>query len=328
MNSKLLRICSLSVDVGDTNAPIRLLDKVSLDIESGEVLALVGESGSGKSLTALAAMGLLRTKQQSAFRIADGAIYFNEVNLTNATENEWRTVRARKIAMVFQEPMTALNPIRRVCDLMEDVLRAHRRLKKSDRYKIMEECLTSMGIQDTSRVLQCFPFQLSGGMRQRVLISIALLCEPQLLIADEITTALDVTVQAQIISLLLVAAKKRGLAILLISHDLALVRHTADRVMVMLKGRIIESGAARSVIELPQHPYTKALIAALPESGEPRRPLLKYISKRQGTSLEGCAFRNRCPDASSMCAEWPMLSPSETNELHWTRCWHTQEVDN
>jgi peptide/nickel transport system ATP-binding protein len=312
----LLDVRGLQLHGGTVEAPLLLLDDVTLQVQRGEVLGLVGESGSGKSLTALALIGLLPGGQRGIRRSA-GHILLDGLALDSLDEAAWRQVRARRVAMVFQEPMTALNPTRRVRELMGDVLRAHRPMSAAQREAAMGDCLRAMGITDTARILQSCPFQLSGGLRQRVLIAMGLLCQPDLLIADEITTALDVTVQAQVLGLLLKAARDRGLAVLMISHDLALVRHTCERVAVMLKGRIIESGPTREVIEQPRHPYTRALIQALPESGMPRQPLLHQRLAAAEPAGEGCAFAPRCASAGPACSTWPAL----THEPHAVRCW-------
>jgi oligopeptide/dipeptide ABC transporter ATP-binding protein len=312
----LLELRGLSLAAGPPQAA-QLLHDVSLQVARGEVLGLVGESGSGKSLTALALMGLLPGGKRG-IRRTSGSILFDGEPLENLDEPGWGRVRARRIAMVFQEPMTALNPIRRVRDLMGDVLRAHRRMSRAEQDDTMSACLRTMGIADPARVLGSCPFQLSGGLRQRVLIAMGLLCEPDLLIADEITTALDVTVQAQVLSLLLQAAQERGLAVLMISHDLALVRHTCQRVAVMLKGRIIENGTTAEVIERPRHPYTHALIKALPEGGTPRSPLLPGREAVADVAPVGCAYSPRCARSTPACQSWPELSHAP----HAVRCWH------
>ena len=314
--SRLLEVRGLRLVGGPPTQPEVLLDEVSLEVARGEVLGLVGESGSGKSLTALALMGLL-PRGRRGIRRAAGRILLDGEPLEDLDESGWRRIRARRVAMVFQEPMTALNPIRRVRDLMGDVLRAHRSRTGATARDLMAECLGTMGIADPGRVLDSCPFQLSGGLRQRVLIAMALLCEPDLLIADEITTALDVTVQAQVLALLLQAARSRGLAVLMISHDLALVRHTCQRVAVMLKGHIIESGATQDVISRPRHPYTLALIQSLPESGTPRSPLLPGLVESADAGGPGCAFALRCARAAPACASWPVMSPGS----HAVRCW-------
>lgn len=317
---RLLEIHGLRLVGGPPTQPEVLLDDVSLEVARGEILGLVGESGSGKSLTALALMGLLPRGRRGIRRVA-GRILLDGEPLEDLDESGWRRVRARRVAMVFQEPMTALNPTRRVHDLMGDVLHAHQARNGVAGQDLMADCLRTMGIADPGRVLDSYPFQLSGGLRQRVLIAMGLLCEPDLLIADEITTALDVTVQAQVLALLLQAARSRGLAVLMISHDLALVRHICQRVAVMLKGRIIENGAAPDVIDRPRHPYTRALIQALPECGTPRSPLLPGLAESADVIGPGCAFAPRCTRAAPDCASWPVMS----QDPHAVRCWQPLE---
>lgn len=317
----LLSIDRFSLDGGSPRDPLPLLRDVSLQLRRGELVGLVGESGSGKSLTAFATMGLLPIDGRRGLRQVAGSIHLGAERLDTLDESGWRRVRAKRIAMAFQEPMTALNPTRRVRSLMGDVLAAHQPLAPTAARKAMLDSLQAMDVPDPDRVLDAWPFQLSGGLRQRVLLATTLLCEPELLIADEITTALDVTVQAQVLSLLVRAARERQLAVLFISHDLALVRHTCERVAVMFRGRIVEQGPTADLVERPRHPYTQALLAALPERGQRRRPLLATKVSTGVGSAGGCSYATRCALTSARCAVMPGL---DVTQRHAVRCWHAE----
>jgi ABC-type dipeptide/oligopeptide/nickel transport system ATPase component len=266
----LLTVSALRIEKVHGLGTSPLVTDLSFTIKRGEVFGLVGESGSGKSLTALALIGLL----PSSLKASADCFAFNGLHLQNADEKVWRSLRAKRIGMVFQEPMTALNPTRRVRDYMNDILCTHQAQERAHHRSQMISSLKAMGVDDAERVMNSYPFQLSGGLRQRVLIATALLAKPDLLIADEATTALDATAQAQVLALLLSAAQERNLAVLMISHDLALVRHSCERILVMHQGHMIETGFTAEVIERPTQAYTRALLAAMPERGTPRTPLV------------------------------------------------------
>jgi ABC-type microcin C transport system duplicated ATPase subunit YejF len=276
--SAALQIRSLSLDMGSDNRV--LLDDVSLEVAAGETVGIVGESGSGKSLTALSVLQLLPGAQM---RIVDGSsIRLQERELIGATGIELERLRGARVAIVFQEPLTALNPVRSIGSQLCEVIERHAGLVGAAARERAHELLRDVRIVDPERVFDSYPHQLSGGMRQRVLIAMAFSSEPALLIADEATTALDVTVQAQILELLKALVRDRGIACLMISHDLAVVRQSCDRVYVMHRGRVVESGSSREVIENPRHPYTQSLLASLPAL----RPAREVTTNTSGCVLE------------------------------------------
>ena len=298
---------------------------VSFAVRPGEVLALVGESGSGKSVTSLAILRLLPPQAQVA-----GEIHFAERDLLRAGEEEMRSVRGARISMIFQEPMTALNPVMRVGDQVAEAVLAHQGVasrqppvaSKNEAWRRAVEALRDVQIADAERRARDYPHQLSGGMRQRVMIAMAMVNRPELLVADEPTTALDVTVQAQILELLGELQQKFGLAMLLISHDLAVVSQVAHEVAVMYAGSIVEIGSAKQVFTNPAHPYTRGLLEAVPTLASDRRRALKTIDGTVPpiTALPlGCAFEPRCALRIAACAQaFPPLIEIEAG--HWARC--------
>lgn len=303
------------------SALIPAVRDLSFSIAPGEVLGLVGESGSGKSVTSLAIMRLLPPQAK-----VSGKIFFVEngspCNLTELPDDSLRLMRGSHIAMIFQEPMTALNPVMRVGDQIAEAVLAHRSVSKREAWEHAVSALNDVALPDASRRARDYPHQLSGGMRQRVMIAMAIVNRPQLLIADEPTTALDVTIQAQILDLLAELRVKFGLAILFISHDLAVVSQVADRVAVMYAGNLVELGARRDIFREPAHPYTRGLLHAVPDLETDRsRPL----ETMEGTvpSLQapppGCAFEPRCEFRIAECSlSLPPLA--EVAPGHWARC--------
>ena len=292
---------------GDT--PVRLVDGVSFAVEEGEAVALVGESGCGKSLSALAVLGLL---PKPGVELVGGSIRWRGRELAVASANDLRRVRGAEIGMVFQEPMAALNPVYRIGAQLAEALTAHDEL---DEALVRERSLTLLahvGMPEPALQLGQFPHQLSGGMRQRVLVAIALAQAPSLLIADEPTTALDVTVQAQILRLLMREQRERGLALLLITHDLAVVAGTCMRVIVMYGGRIAEQGPTVAVLGAPLHPYTQGLLGAMPQRARPGERLAAIPGGVPAPEdfVAGCRFRDRCARASTACERVPSLVPA------------------
>lgn len=274
------------------------VDQVGFDIEAGQALGLVGESGSGKSVTAFSLMRLLR----SPGRIVGGHVRFNGTDLLTLSDRDMRRVRGRAIGFVFQEPMTALDPVYSVGDQVIEALRVHGEADGDAARTRAVELLDAVRIPNAASRLRDYPHQLSGGLRQRVCIAIAIACRPSLLIADEPTTALDVTIQAEILDLLREMRQALGLSLLLITHDLGVVAGHADQVAVMYAGRIVEHGPVREVLRRPQHPYTRGLIAALP--GATRGAALKPIGgsvPMLGAFPKGCAFHPRCPQRFAPC---------------------------
>jgi peptide/nickel transport system ATP-binding protein len=295
--SSLLEVQDLRVTFGGTAA----VRGISLKVEKGETHCLVGESGCGKSVTSLAIMGLLaRGGRREA-----GMLAFAGTDIQNFSEREMSRLRGDRRAMIFQEPMTSLNPAYTVGSQMTEVLRRHRGTPRAQAVDRAAELLGRVGITAPGLRLGQYPHQLSGGLRQRVMIAMALMCDPELLIADEPTTALDVTVQAQILRLLAGIQKELGLGILLITHDLGVVARIADRVSVMYAGEVVESASAENLFADPQHPYTRGLLTCIPVPGKVKRdePLgsIPGIVPRIPPGYVGCAFRDRCPHAHAEC---------------------------
>ncbi|MFP4624644.1 MAG: ABC transporter ATP-binding protein [Gemmatimonadota bacterium] len=302
----------------------RAVDGVSFQVDRGEVLGVVGESGCGKSVTSLSIMGLV----DEPGRIEEGSrIRFDGRELTALSEGEMRKVRGNDIAMIFQEPMTSLNPVYPVGDQIAESLRLHRGLDKRAARERAVELLTLVGIPVPARRVDEYPHQLSGGMRQRVMIAMALANEPDLLIADEPTTALDVTIQAQILELLLELRREMGMAVLLITHDLGVVAEVCDRVVVMYAGQVVEEGPVTEIFRRPAHPYTQGLLAAVPRPDR-RGGELAVIPGTVPPPTRwpaGCRFRDRCPYAWDRCATLPGLLPAGPEQAG--RCWLIEEPD-
>ena len=313
----LLDIRDLHVALGQPGRRVPVVEGVSLAIAPGRVLCVVGESGSGKSVTALAAMGLLEPGRSEvrAERMSLGG-----TDLLRLDEADWRALRGSRMAMVFQEPMTSLNPVFTVGDQIAEALRAHTGLPRAVARRRALDALREVGIPAPETRLDAYPHELSGGMRQRAMIAMALVGEPALLIADEPTTALDVTVQAQILALLNGLRTRRAMAVLLITHNLGVVAETADDVAVMYAGRIVERAPAATLFRDAQHPYTLALLGAMPEGAARGRPLSPIPGRMPapGRAPPGCRFAPRCPFAGPDCAETPPLR--EVSPAHAVAC--------
>ena len=313
----LLKVEHLTTVFDLPSGPAPAVDDVSFDIQQGETLGVVGESGSGKSVTAFSIMRLI----QPPGRIAHGAVSFKGRDLLALSEREMQSVRGAEISLIFQEPMTALNPVFTIGDQLRETLVVHGRAKGREARDRSVELLESVRIPDAARRVNDYPHQLSGGQRQRVLIAMALACGPSLVIADEPTTALDVTIQAQILDLLRERQAASSLSLLLITHDLGVVAETADRVAVMYAGRIVEHGAVRDIFRQPQHPYTRGLLASMP--GGPPGTRLRAIAgtvPMLGALPSGCAFNPRCPDRFDPCSGVP---PADyvTGPGHSAKCY-------
>jgi peptide/nickel transport system ATP-binding protein len=310
---------------------VRAVDGVGFDLERGETLAIVGESGCGKSVTALSILGLIPPK---AGRIVGGSIRFDGTELTTESESAMRRIRGNRISMIFQEPMTSLNPVLTVGEQISESLRIHQGLDRRAAWARAIEMLALVRIADPKRRAGEYPHQLSGGMRQRVMIAMALACNPQVLVADEPTTALDVTIQAQILNLMLELKDRLGTAIILITHDLGVVAETAQRVIVMYAGRMVEEAPVEELLRSPKHPYTRGLMGSIPRrsSGGLRgraRGRLQEISGLVPSlreAIPGCAFAPRCGFATPRCtAEQP---PFETHgHRHYAACWEVARVE-
>jgi oligopeptide/dipeptide ABC transporter ATP-binding protein len=280
--------------------PVAAVDNVSFTVRKGEAVALVGESGCGKSVTAMSVMRLVAPPG----KITGGEVHFKGRNLAGISERDMRNVRGNDIAMVFQEPMTSLNPVFKIGAQVAEAIRIHRKVSKKEAWQQAAAMLELVSIPDPVKRLDDYPHQLSGGMRQRVMIAMALSCDPELLIADEPTTALDVTIQAQIMELLANLQQRLGLAILLITHDLGVVAEFCERVVVMYTGRVVEEAPVRQLFASPAHPYTRGLLQSLPSlgrEGAKRLPTIKGMVPSIANLPPGCKFNPRCPDVMEIC---------------------------
>lgn len=303
----LLDIQDLRVEFGSTSAPFIAVDGLDLCIEQGEVIGIVGESGSGKSVTSLALMGLI----DYPGRVKAGRMHFDGRDLLAMPERERRDMLGKDIAMIFQDPMTSLNPCFTVAYQLMETLRVHQGGSHKELRAKALALLKQVDIPDAERRLDAYPHQLSGGMSQRVMVAMAIACNPRLLIADEPTTALDVTVQAQILELLLALQRERGMALMLITHDLSVVAQTAQRVVVMYAGQVVETGRVPDIFNAPRHPYTQALLAALPEHniGRARLQTIPGVVPGQYDRPGGCLLNPRCAYAVDRCrVERPSLA--------------------
>jgi oligopeptide/dipeptide ABC transporter ATP-binding protein len=322
MTAPLLRIEGLRVRLDGRDPPAYPVDGMDLAIEEGESVGLVGESGSGKTLCALSILRLLRPPTA----IAGGKILFRGADLLTLPIRELRRIRGRRIGMVFQEPMSSLNPVLKAGEQVAEVARAHLGSSRREAWAKAEEMFARVGIPSPATSVHAYPHQLSGGMRQRVMIAMALVCGPELLVADEPTTALDVTVQAQILELVARLRRETGMAVLWISHDLAVVAQVADRITVAYAGKSVEDGPAGELLRNPLHPYTKALLACLP--GAPlvggRLPAIAGSVPAPGELVEGCRFRPRCGLAEEVCLEEPPLGSA--GERRRSACHLWQEL--
>ena len=305
--SALLQIEDLRVTFNTRYGPVTALDSVSLSVNAGETLGVVGESGCGKSITALSVMGLIPSPPG---KIAGGAIRLAGEDLTKASEARMRALRGAEMAMIFQEPMTSLNPVFTVGDQIAEAIMLHQKVSADQAFRDAVALLDRVGIPSPDRRARDYPHQLSGGMRQRVMIAMAVSCRPRVLIADEPTTALDVTVQAQIFDLLNEIQRDFGAAIILITHDMGAISEMADRVAVMYAGRVIEQGLADDVLDLPQHPYTRGLISCIPALGKGEDTLREIPGVVPPLHMlgAGCAFADRCAHRAPRCdSEKPLL---------------------
>ena len=326
----ILKVRDLKTHFFTQDGVVRAVDGVSFEVSQGETLAIVGESGCGKSVTSLS---ILRLIQAETGRIVEGSVEFNGRDLVKLSEEEMRAIRGHEISMIFQEPMTSLNPVLTIgTQIAENVVR-HMHVSWQQGLDRAREMLEMVGIADAKRRLEEYPHQLSGGMRQRVMIAIALSCNPKVLIADEPTTALDVTIQAQILDLMIELKQKIDAAIVLITHDLGVVAETAQRVVVMYAGRKVEEATVEELFENPLHPYTRGLMRAVPRldidaEAEGRRARLQEIPGLVPVltqPIPGCAFAPRCSFATDRChAERPPLVESRPG--HVAACWETARV--
>lgn len=295
----LLEVKNLSTEFKMKRGTVKAVNGISFNCNDGEILAIVGESGSGKSVTSLSIMQLLAENAE----IADGDILYKGESLLKKSPAEMRGIRGNQISMIFQEPMTSLNPVLRIGDQLTESIRLHMKLDKKAALARAIEMLELVGIPSPDQRVKDYPHQMSGGMRQRVMIAMALACNPELLIADEPTTALDVTIQAQILDLIYKLRQKLGMAVLLITHDLGVVAEAADRVIVMYCGKVVEEATVEALFEKPLHPYTEGLLASIPRADEDRERLymIEGMVPNPMNMPSGCAFSDRCIKCMDIC---------------------------
>ena len=296
----LLSVKNLSTEFPVKKGIVRAVEDVSFDVDQGEILAIVGESGSGKSVTSLSIMGLLAEPGH----VAGGSLEFEGKDLATLSEKQYRELRGNDMAMIFQEPMTSLNPVYRVGNQIVEAIRTHEKVSKAEAKDRAVDLLRKVGIPSPEARINDYPHQMSGGMRQRVMIAMALACNPKLLIADEPTTALDVTIQAQILDLLRRLRDDTGMAVLLITHDLGVVSETADRVVVMYCGQVVEEAEVRTLFDPPMHPYTLGLLKSIPRLEDDDSKRLYMIKGMVPNPLEmppGCHFSDRCDSCMDIC---------------------------
>jgi peptide/nickel transport system ATP-binding protein len=317
----LLSVEDLRVSFATEEGIVQAVDDVSFDLEPGEVLAVVGESGSGKSVTAMTLMGLTRSPNARF----EGTAHYKGAELIGAAEDELRRVRGAEIAMIFQDPMTSLNPVLRIGDQIIEQIQEHEGVPDQQARERTVELLERVGIPRARERVDNYPFEFSGGMRQRVMIALALSCNPSVLIADEPTTALDVTIQAQILQRIRELREETGAAVMLVTHDLGVVADIADRIAVMYAGRIVEQGTLDQIFYDPQHPYTWGLLGSITRVDKPRPerlPAIAGLPPSLANVPEGCHFRPRCPHEFSECPRVPPLAARVDGQPdHLDRCW-------
>ncbi len=323
----LLKVSNLNTEFKVKRGTVKAVNNVSFDVDKGEILAIVGESGSGKSVTSLSIMGLIRAPG----KVAGGRILFNGDDLSKKTPKQMREIRGDKISMIFQEPMTSLNPVQRIGDQLCESILTHTDMTKKEALEHAVEMLRLVGIPSPEQRVRDYPHQMSGGMRQRVMIAMALCCNPELLIADEPTTALDVTIQAQILDLIKKLRKDIGMAVMLITHDLGVVAETADKVVVMYCGRVVEQAEVKDLFKSPKHPYTSGLIESIPRLNEDKDRLfmIKGMVPDPTSLPAGCAFADRCEHCMEKCREaMPALKELPGGNGRKVRCFlYSEEVE-
>jgi peptide/nickel transport system ATP-binding protein len=325
-NDVVLSVDGLATEFAGDDGTVRVVDGVSFDVRAGETLGIVGESGCGKSVTALSIMGLL---PKPAGRVVAGRVLLDGRDLAALPPEAMHAIRGRRISMIFQEPMTALNPVQRIGQQLVETLRLHADVgdRASARRRAVD-LLAEVGIPAPDRRFDEYPHQLSGGMRQRVLIAIALACSPDVLIADEPTTALDVTIQAQILALIERLQAQRGMAVIFITHDLGVIAEIADEVVVMYAGKVVERAPVAALFARPLHPYTRALLESMPQlqtHAKSRLPVIKGMVPSPNALPRGCRFANRCRYATGECELEPALA--EVAATHWSACFHWRRLN-
>ncbi|WNC16024.1 ABC transporter ATP-binding protein [Brevibacillus brevis] len=314
----ILQVENLHISFRGEEGDIHPVSGIDFRVHAGETLGIVGESGCGKSVTSLAIMGLL---PKGIGRVSEGRIVFQEQILTDMKQTDLQKIRGNEIAMIFQEPMTSLNPVYTVGEQLGEQIRLHLGLGKREAREKAAEMLRMVGIPRAEEIIREYPHQLSGGMRQRVMIAMAMSCDPKLLIADEPTTALDVTIQAQILDLMRELKEKKDTSIVFITHDLGVVAEMCDRVVVMYAGQVIEEAPVRELFQNPQHPYTKGLMASIPSLDQQKRRLssIRGTVPHPSAMPSGCRFAPRCDFAEQVCRENPPLR--SIGSEHKCRCW-------
>jgi oligopeptide/dipeptide ABC transporter ATP-binding protein len=320
MSEPLLQVAGLKVQFATRDGVVRAVDGVDFTLERGQVLGIVGESGSGKSVTALTVLGLTR----AANTRFEGSVLYEGRSLLELSERELRKIRGDGIAMIFQDPMTSLNPVFRIGDQIAEAILMHRNVSGRVARRRALDLLGAVGIPNPRQRYESYPHEFSGGMRQRAMIAMALANDPDVLIADEPTTALDVTIQAQIIELIGKLKDEFNSAVILITHDLGVVADIADEIVVMYAGRIVERGSKRQVFYDPQHPYTWGLLGSIPRLDRPKPKRLASIKGAPPSLIDlpqGCTFRPRCPHAFESCGEEPRLDHRVADPGHLDRCW-------
>ncbi|MFD2044735.1 ABC transporter ATP-binding protein [Ornithinibacillus salinisoli] len=321
---KLLDVKDLTIDFRTAKGNSAAVRDVSFSLHDGEILCIVGESGSGKSITSLSLMGLLPDNGE----VSSGSIRLNGEELVNKTDEELRKIRGNKISMIFQEPMTALNPVFTIGYQIQEPLRIHKGMSKQMAITKSIDLLEQVGIPNPKEKINQYPHELSGGMRQRVMIAMALACEPSLLIADEPTTALDVTIQAQILDIIDDLKEQFGMGVVFVTHDMGVVAEVADRVMVMYAGEVVEVNDVESLFRNPQHPYTQGLLGAVPNVDDETQEMKVIPGSMPSVDddIPGCRFHPRCPMAMDICKEKKPQLVRSGSENAAVRCW-LQEVD-
>lgn len=325
MSEKLLEIKDEKLSFFTPAGEVKALNGVSFSMNEGEVLGIVGESGSGKSVTAYSIMGLTAYPG----KLIGGTIYFNGHQIEKMSEKEMRKIRGNEVSIIFQDPMTSLNPVYTIGNQITEVIRLHTGKGKKEAYDRAKELLELVGINEPTKRLKQYPHELSGGMRQRVMIAIALACEPKLLIADEPTTALDVTIQAQILELMQELRQKLGMSIIMITHDLGVVASMCERIAVMYAGHIVEYGTADEIFYEPKHEYTKGLINSIPKLSAQEIERLVPIEGQPVDLLNppaGCPFAPRCANCMKICL-CEMPPKTELSDTHYSHCWLLQKEE-
>lgn len=325
MRRKLLEIKDEKLSFFTPAGEVKALNGVSFSMNEGEVLGIVGESGSGKSVTAYSIMGLTAYPG----KLIGGTIYFNGHQIEKMSEKEMRKIRGNEVSIIFQDPMTSLNPVYTIGNQITEVIRLHTGKSKKEAYDRAKELLELVGINEPTKRLKQYPHELSGGMRQRVMIAIALACEPKLLIADEPTTALDVTIQAQILELMQELRQKLGMSIIMITHDLGVVASMCERIAVMYAGHIVEYGTADEIFYEPKHEYTKGLINSIPKLSAQEIERLVPIEGQPVDLLNppaGCPFAPRCANCMKICLR-EMPPKTELSDTHYSHCWLLQKEE-